>query len=381
MSGNCGNTTQNNGVKTIPGPKGPDGVSFLISTVVEPAGANCPYGGYKVTYGPDANKDNVIDTVIATWYLQNGAPGVSRAIQVTAIPISVTYPTGGWIITTGIDADNDGIPDTALNQSYVLNGAPGADGVTPTLIIGTVTTGAAGTGASANISPTATPNVYKIDLTIPQGNDGPAGTTSPDGLDLTGINIPTCAATELASATKTSEVINYLLQKICSMSSQTQGSPGQFAAFLANEFTGKIPTGAVYTPFPLFNDFQNGGFDNGGNWDGVNYVGPANGFTGKFTLSDLEFDVLVPPSSGNEIVQFALRKFDATQTTVLAVLCTMAVTVPTTASAGDNYTTVTSVSSNITVNPGEVVKLQIISTNSLDQGYYRIKSLSLTNVS
>ena len=51
-------------------------------------------------------------------------------------------------------------------------GPTGADGETPVLTIGTVTTGAPGTEASATITGTA-PN-FVLDLVIPQGPTGPA---------------------------------------------------------------------------------------------------------------------------------------------------------------------------------------------------------------
>lgn len=49
----------------------------------------------------------------------------------------------------------------------------------PQLSIGTVTTGAAGTNASASISGTS-PN-FKLNLTIPRGNTGATGATGPQG--------------------------------------------------------------------------------------------------------------------------------------------------------------------------------------------------------
>ena len=55
-------------------------------------------------------------------------------------------------------------------------GAKGADGVTPNISIGTVTTGAAGTNASATISGT-TPNLT-LNLTIPKGDKGDKGAAS-----------------------------------------------------------------------------------------------------------------------------------------------------------------------------------------------------------
>ena len=50
-------------------------------------------------------------------------------------------------------------------------GPTGADGLTPTITIGTVTTGDPGTQAAATITGTA-PN-FVLNLTIPQGPTGP----------------------------------------------------------------------------------------------------------------------------------------------------------------------------------------------------------------
>ena len=51
-------------------------------------------------------------------------------------------------------------------------GATGADGITPLISIGTVTTGAPGTEASVTI--TGTPPAYVFNFVIPQGPTGPA---------------------------------------------------------------------------------------------------------------------------------------------------------------------------------------------------------------
>ena len=51
-------------------------------------------------------------------------------------------------------------------------GPAGADAATPTITLGTVTTGAPGTDAAASLTGTA-PN-YTLNLTIPQGPTGPA---------------------------------------------------------------------------------------------------------------------------------------------------------------------------------------------------------------
>lgn len=52
------------------------------------------------------------------------------------------------------------------------DGTDGQDGVSPTLSIGTVTTGEAGSNASASITEGDTANSYKLNLTIPRGDAG-----------------------------------------------------------------------------------------------------------------------------------------------------------------------------------------------------------------
>jgi len=67
--------------------------------------------------------------------------------------------------------------DTDLILDFVIpegpTGPAGVDGETPVITIGTVTTGEPGTEASATITGTA-PN-FVLNLTIPQGPTGPVG--------------------------------------------------------------------------------------------------------------------------------------------------------------------------------------------------------------
>jgi hypothetical protein len=60
------------------------GLSSLIALAVEPAGANCTYGGTKITAGVDFNANGILDTtpneVTSTGYACNGAPGTGGII-------------------------------------------------------------------------------------------------------------------------------------------------------------------------------------------------------------------------------------------------------------------------------------------------------------
>ena len=61
-------------------------------------------------------------------------------------------------------------------------GASGKDGVTPTLKVGTTTTGAAGT--NANVTMTQSGTTYTLNFTIPKGDKGDAGSGGSGDVDL-----------------------------------------------------------------------------------------------------------------------------------------------------------------------------------------------------
>jgi len=87
------------------------------------------------------------------------------------VPPTPTGPTG---ITgpTGPTGPQGEIGPTGPQGEIGPTGPAGIDGETPTITIGTVTTGAPGTDASATITGTS-PN-FVLNLTIPQGPTGPA---------------------------------------------------------------------------------------------------------------------------------------------------------------------------------------------------------------
>ena len=86
-------------------------------------------------------------------------------------------------------------------------GAKGADGQTPNISIGTVTTGAAGTNASATISGT-TPNLT-LNLTIPKGDKGDKGDTGVAGSGGT-VTKTVKVLTSSAKVTLTTDEYQYL---------------------------------------------------------------------------------------------------------------------------------------------------------------------------
>ena len=89
---------------------------------------------------------------------RNGQDGISPTVTVTR---------SGSVVTISV---TDGSGTTTATVSDGQDGDMGPTGATPNLTVGTVTTGAAGTQASANITGSTENPV--LDLTIPRGSDG-----------------------------------------------------------------------------------------------------------------------------------------------------------------------------------------------------------------
>ena len=126
---------------------------------------------------------------------ENGVRVYSPNNKPTAADLGITTGTNGATFTPAVDSEGNlsWSNDKDLANPNTVNikgatgakgdkgdkgekgdtGAKGADGKTPNISIGTVTTGAAGTNASATISGT-TPNLT-LDLTIPKGDKGSNG--------------------------------------------------------------------------------------------------------------------------------------------------------------------------------------------------------------
>lgn len=137
--------------------------------------------------------------------------------------------------STGNAGTNASVTMTDNNNVYTLNfvipkgekgdkgaagakgqdGAKGADGITPTLRVGTVTTLAAGSNATVTMSENN--NVYTLNFGIPKGNKGDTGASGGSG-ETTVINptitIGTVTNGDTASATITGDSPNYTLNLV-----------------------------------------------------------------------------------------------------------------------------------------------------------------------
>jgi len=151
----CCDPRGNGGVTGPTGPAGPTTITVGTTTTGSP--------------GSDATVINsgTADDLVLDFTIPAGPTGDIGPTGPTG-DIGPTGPTGD-IGPTGPTGD---IGPTGPTGDIGPTGPTGPVGETPTLTIGTVTTGAPGTEATATITGTA-PN-FVLDLTIPQGPTGPA---------------------------------------------------------------------------------------------------------------------------------------------------------------------------------------------------------------
>jgi len=123
------------------GEDGRDGLPLLMEST-DAEVEDCPWGGATFTFGYDWEDDGLIDDVVGTETVCNGAPGADGsngvdgadgvspdALRVSSSQASVeACPHGGIQLTFGYDTDGDGSIDDVLRVEDICNGAPGEDG-------------------------------------------------------------------------------------------------------------------------------------------------------------------------------------------------------------------------------------------------------------
>ena len=156
--------------------------------------------------------------------------------------------------STGNAGTNASVTMTDNNNVYTLNfvipkgdkgdtgakgvdGVKGADGITPTLKVGTVTTLAAGSNATVTMSENN--NVYTLNFGIPKGNKGDTGASGGSG-ETTVVNptitIGTVTNGDTASATITGDSPNYTLNLVLPKGAKgDKGDPFTYADFTSEQ--------------------------------------------------------------------------------------------------------------------------------------------------
>ncbi len=153
-----------------PNPAEPDtGSTGLVDlTLVSPIPSSA---GTAIVRGPQG-EGLQIDRRVATYGDLPATPAEGNGAQyvVAADDLLYVYRTGtGWM------PNGQGV---RIRGAQGIQGIAGDPGPVNSLVIGTVTTGAAGASASASI--TGTPPSQVLNLTIPRGNTGDPGPAAPD---------------------------------------------------------------------------------------------------------------------------------------------------------------------------------------------------------
>ena len=136
--------------------------------------------------------DTGTSATIAVGTVTDGASGTNAKVTNTGTPsaavLNFTIPAG-QVGPTGPQGPKG---DTGAA------GKDGTDGITPTIAVGTTTTG--GAGSAATVTNSGTGNNYVLDFTIPAGSTGATGPAGKDGVTPT-LSIGTVAAGTTPSVT------------------------------------------------------------------------------------------------------------------------------------------------------------------------------------
>jgi hypothetical protein len=109
-----------------------------------------------------------------------GADGQTEYANLEPNSILLGYQKVAILDPDGVRHDLSVAADSALSvDGIAVGGSGGGDGETPTLIVGTVTTLDPGESATAIVEPTATPDEYELSFGIPAGEPGENGDAGP----------------------------------------------------------------------------------------------------------------------------------------------------------------------------------------------------------
>ena len=104
---------------------GADGLTSLLKVSNEASGLNCVAGGTRIDTGIDKNKNGILDTeeIQSTVYVCNGNNGLNNLINFTIEPAGANCANGGFKIDTGLDLNKDGLlnPGEITKTVYQCN--------------------------------------------------------------------------------------------------------------------------------------------------------------------------------------------------------------------------------------------------------------------
>ncbi|WP_418498635.1 DUF7151 family protein [Flagellimonas sp.] len=108
---------------------GLNGGNSLVRTTNESPGINCSKGGIKIDAGIDLNGNGSLDEeeITSSDYLCNGEDGDLSLVNITEVPANLECPNGGFLFDSGLDTNGDGILDDfeILSTRNICNGLDG----------------------------------------------------------------------------------------------------------------------------------------------------------------------------------------------------------------------------------------------------------------
>ncbi len=115
------------------GETGADGIQTLVAIADQEGDEPCPYGGQRVTVGPDTNGNDVLDDdeVASTEYLCDGSSGTDGLNALVEVSDDDEFcPEGGTKVEVGLDEnENEELDEDELaTTQYVCHGEGGEDG-------------------------------------------------------------------------------------------------------------------------------------------------------------------------------------------------------------------------------------------------------------
>jgi hypothetical protein len=112
---------------------GATGSNSLVSMISEPKGSNCPNGGYKLVSGIDQNSNNTLEQseILITKYVCNGGNGANALTALVPEPAGEECPNGGFRFAAGLDVNNNGKLDVSevTTTQVICNPAPAGNSV------------------------------------------------------------------------------------------------------------------------------------------------------------------------------------------------------------------------------------------------------------
>ena len=216
-------TSGTTGTTGASGVSGANGLNTLLVSIAEPVGANCTYGGTKVTSGFDNNGNGILDSgeITSIAYIcngangsngangntgatgtngatgttgTNGANGLNALVAIAAEPVGVYCTYGGIKITSGLDTNaNEQLdPSEVSSTTYVCKGASVAFTILNTAPVASCPQGGVTVESGLDVNSNGVLDASEITNTqfICNGVAGASGTSGINGLtDLVSFTI------------------------------------------------------------------------------------------------------------------------------------------------------------------------------------------------